>query len=90
MSTQQATEQIMECILNRITKDKEDGKTSALPLSPDSNCIAVARVGATDQKMVFRTLSEMPHVEMGGPLHSLVIVGDMHALELQAIRLHAL
>ena len=90
MSTQQAAQQLMSCVENRIKKDAEEGTETVMQVNPNSQCIAIARVGADDQRMVFRTLSEMPHIDMGKPLHSLVICGELHPLELDAIKLHAL
>ncbi|CAG5120286.1 unnamed protein product, partial [Candidula unifasciata] len=58
-------------------------------LTPDSVCVAVARVGAGDQKIAVATLEEMTHQDLGQPLHSLVIPGQMHPLEMQMLRLFA-
>lgn len=49
---------------------------------PDSLAIGAARVGAPDQKLVAGTLKELAEVEMGEPLHSLVLLGKRaHDLE---------
>ncbi|KAJ5126862.1 Diphthine methyl ester synthase [Penicillium atrosanguineum] len=54
---------------------------------PDSLAIGAARVGAPDQKMVVGTLKELAEVEMGEPLHSLVLLGRRtHDLERDFIR----
>ena len=58
-------------------------------LTPDTICVAVARVGASDQKIAAATLSEMSELDMGSPLHSLVIPGHMHPLEAQMLKLFA-
>lgn len=49
---------------------------------PDSLAIGAARVGAPDQKLVAGTLKELAEVDMGEPLHSLVLLGKRaHDLE---------
>lgn len=54
---------------------------------PDSLAVAVARVGANDQKIVAGTLKHLTEVDMGAPLHSLVLVGQrVHELERDFIR----
>ncbi|KAJ5450559.1 Diphthine methyl ester synthase [Penicillium daleae] len=54
---------------------------------PDSLAIGAARVGAPDQKLVVGTLKELSTVEMGAPLHSLVLLGRRtHDLERDYIR----
>ncbi len=42
---------------------------------PDTTAVALARLGAPDQRIVAGRLAELEHVELGGPLHSLVIAG---------------
>ena len=59
-------------------------------LAADTVCIGLARVGAEDQKVVVGTLQQLTSVDLGGPLHSLIIPGDMHPLELDMLRLFAL
>jgi diphthine synthase len=49
-------------------------------------CVGLARVGATDQKMVAGTMEELVGVDFGGPLHSFVIAGKMHFLEAESLR----
>ncbi|KAL3475897.1 Diphthine synthase [Aspergillus californicus] len=54
---------------------------------PDSLAVGAARVGADDQKLVAGTLQELAQVEMGRPLHSLVLLGRRaHDLEKDYIR----
>ena len=54
---------------------------------PDSLAVGAARVGAADQKLVAGTLKELAEVEMGRPLHSLVLIGKRaHDLEKDYIR----
>lgn len=52
-----------------------------LVLSGDTRCVGVARVGSPTQTICTSTLKEIGEMAMGEPLHSLVIIGDTHALE---------
>ena len=55
--------------------------------SPDSLAVAVARIGAEDQKITSGTLQQLCEVDMGPPLHSLILLGDrVHDLERDFIR----
>jgi diphthine synthase len=48
----------------------------------DSLAVGAARVGATDQQLVSGTLEELCEVDLGRPLHSLVLLGSKtHDLE---------
>ncbi|TRY76849.1 hypothetical protein TCAL_06878 [Tigriopus californicus] len=84
MTTQQAANQLIETVKRR--------KLESLPTPVDEKvqCIAVARIGSETQKMVTRCLDEMQFIDMGPPLHSLVIVGRLHPLEMDALKMHAL
>ena len=53
-------------------------------------CVAVARIGHADQRIVAAPLRELATVDMGPPLHSLVVVGTMHPLEEDALRMFPL
>lgn len=58
---------------------------------PDSLAIGAARVGAPDQKLVAGTLKELAEVDMGEPLHSLVLLGKRaHDLEKDYIQQFAM
>lgn len=59
----------------------------AVKLSEDSLCVALARVGGESQKIHKCTLKEMAQVEMGPPLHSLIIVGKLHPIEEEMLKL---
>ena len=49
--------------------------------------VGVARVGAEDERIVAGTLEELSNVDMGRPLHSLVLVGKrMHEMERDFVR----
>lgn len=49
--------------------------------------VGVARVGSSEQKIVCGTLGELRECDLGGPLHSLVLVGArVHELEKEVLR----
>jgi diphthine synthase len=48
-------------------------------------CIGVARIGGPTQKIVTAPLEQFPTLDLGPPLHSLVICGKMHPLEVEFI-----
>ena len=56
-----------------------------LPSSPgltaESRCVGVARVGTSSQCIVSDSLCSISQWDLGGPLHSMVIVGTVHPLE---------
>eukprot|EP01130_Rhizamoeba_saxonica_P004185 TRINITY_DN1719_c0_g2_i1.p1 TRINITY_DN1719_c0_g2~~TRINITY_DN1719_c0_g2_i1.p1 ORF type:complete len:272 (-),score=62.84 TRINITY_DN1719_c0_g2_i1:132-947(-) len=49
----------------------------------DTLCVAVARMGQPTQKIVAGTMEQLLDIDMGGPLHSVIIVGEVHSLELE-------
>ena len=55
-------------------------------LTEDSVCVGAARVGCDSQCLMVSTLSEMTDTDLGPPLHSLVIVGQLHPLESDMLR----
>ena len=60
-----------------------------LAFSEDTLCVGVSRVGADDQGIQTGTLSSMTDVNLGPPLHSLVVVGKVHPLETDMLKLFA-
>lgn len=56
-------------------------------ISENTICVGLARVGAPDQKIASGTLYQMSTVELGGPLHSMIVTGTMHPLELEMLKL---
>lgn len=42
-----------------------------------------------DQKIASGTLQEMTTAELGGPLHSMIITGILHPLEIEMLKLFA-
>ena len=59
--------------------------------SEDSLAIGCARVGADDQQFVCGTLKELGDVDLGSPLHSVVLLGKRaHELERDYIKTFAI
>merc|ERR1711994_813180 len=89
MSTQQAAKQLMEIVKNRKTSEdnNHNGETSEDVnniqnlLDENSICIAVARIGSEDQKLVASSLQNLKDIDMGPPLHSLIISSSLHHIE---------
>ena len=52
-------------------------------------CVGLARIGADDQKIVAGTLKDLVTCDLGPPLHSLIVAGHMHPLEIDMLRLFA-
>ena len=50
-------------------------------LTAQSRCVGVARVGTSAQSIANDSLSSISQWDLGGPLHSMVIVGNVHPLE---------
>jgi diphthine synthase len=72
MSCKEAVEQIFEA--------EENLKTGKFPA--DLKCFGVARMGFDDQKIVSGTLQDFLSIDMGAPLHSMVICSpEIHDLE---------
>ncbi|KAK6507345.1 diphthine synthase [Arthrobotrys musiformis] len=54
--------------------------------SKDSLAIGVARLGSDEQTFTVGTLEELAMADLGPPLHSLVLVGNVHDMEVDFIR----
>ncbi|KAM9244710.1 diphthine methyl ester synthase isoform 1-T2 [Dugong dugon] len=103
MSVNQAAQQLLEIVQNQRIRGEEPGQLfhlnsktsegSALQLqhqtiTEETLCVGLARVGAEDQKIAAGTLQQMCTVDLGGPLHSLIITGgSMHPLEIEMLSL---
>ena len=60
---------------------------SYIGLTAGSRCVGVARVGTSSQCVACDTLSSISEWDLGGPLHSMVIVGTVHPLEEKMVAL---
>ncbi|XP_076268372.1 diphthine methyl ester synthase isoform X1 [Rhynchophorus ferrugineus] len=77
MSVSEAAQQLLLIIENR---RKET--CSSLDITEDNLAVGLAHVGSDNQQIVACSLSKMKEVDLGGPLHSLIIPGPvLHPLE---------
>uniref|UniRef100_A0A4W3IA99 diphthine methyl ester synthase n=1 Tax=Callorhinchus milii TaxID=7868 RepID=A0A4W3IA99_CALMI len=83
MSVMQAAEQLLHIIDNRRKREEE------LAMTEDTICVGLARVGAKDQKIAAGTLRQLAGQDLGDPLHSLIITGRMHPVEIDMLKLFA-
>ena len=49
-------------------------------------CVGLARMGQESECIRAGTLEELQKVDFGGPLHSLIICGELHELELEVLK----
>lgn len=70
--------------------ETEDARAEGV-CGPDCLAIGVARICAVDQEMVTGTLKQLSEVDMGRPLHSVVLLGRrVHELEKDFVRAYAI
>jgi hypothetical protein len=55
-------------------------------ISPETLAVGLARVGQSDERVVFGPIADLVTVDFGAPLHSLVILGELHDMELEYLR----
>lgn len=55
-------------------------------ITKESLCVGLARVGQDTQQIVAGTAEELLKIDFGEPLHSLVVVGEMHELEADMLK----
>ena len=71
MTTQQAAEQLIAV--------EERRKLGAY--APDTWAVALARVGGPTQKIVYAPLKDLVDIDMGAPLHCMIIPGQISPIE---------
>ena len=99
MSTQQAAKQLLQVIQNRKLGEEENESPKNGPINDteksnanlDENilCIAAARIGSEDQKLVASSLDQLQNIDMGPPLHSLIIPSTLHPIERDYVKTYA-
>lgn len=73
---------IRECIDQLL---EVEGRRKEGVYGRDTVVVGMARVGGDTQKIVSGTMAELRHVDFGGPLHTLVIPGEMHFMEKEMV-----
>ncbi|KAH0566709.1 diphthine methyl ester synthase [Cotesia glomerata] len=85
MSVAEAATQLISIIEKRRNSNQE------LALTEDSLAVGLARVGSADRKIIACSLKEMSSVDLGPPLHSLVIPAKhLHPNEINRLKKFAL
>uniref|UniRef100_A0A915D0C8 GPI alpha-1,4-mannosyltransferase I, catalytic subunit n=1 Tax=Ditylenchus dipsaci TaxID=166011 RepID=A0A915D0C8_9BILA len=56
-----------------------------LAYDPETKVVGLARVGWNDQKILYCSLEKMAGVNLGAPLHTLIIPGHVHPMELEML-----
>lgn len=84
MTVNDAADQLLTVIQNRRLKEEE------LDITENTVCVGLARVGAADQSIATGTLQQMTTVQLGGPLHSMIITGMLHPLESEMLKLFSI
>jgi diphthine methyl ester synthase len=54
-------------------------------VSEDTMCVGFARMGTDEERIVACTLKEMSDIDMGSPLHTLIVCGDLHVMEKEVL-----
>ncbi|KAL1311553.1 hypothetical protein AAFC00_001672 [Neodothiora populina] len=76
---------VAQCAAQMIETEEE--KKAGVFHADDVLAVGVARAGAADMSIVAGTLTQLAEVDMGRPLHSLVLVGKrMHEMERDFVR----
>lgn len=76
MTVSEASQQLLKVIENHKSLSKDT------LIHDHSLCVGLARVGSDTQKIIACSLQEMASYDLGGPLHSLIVVGPLvHPLE---------
>jgi len=84
MTVNVACEQLIEAVDDRVV-DSGSGKGD--PYNPkETLCVGMARLGQQDQCIIAGTMEELIEQDFGGPLHCMVICGQVHDLELQFLK----
>ncbi|CAD5211620.1 unnamed protein product [Bursaphelenchus okinawaensis] len=81
LTCSQAAGQLLEILKNRRDSGKE------LAFDEKTTVVGMARVGWPDQLIKALPLQEMAHFDMGSPLHSLTVPGNLHPLESRMLEL---
>uniref|UniRef100_A0A182SEX1 diphthine methyl ester synthase n=1 Tax=Anopheles maculatus TaxID=74869 RepID=A0A182SEX1_9DIPT len=82
MSVSEAAGQLLEIVANKSKAAEGDKEPEEQKLDENSLVVGLARVGHDSQKIVACTLREMQQMDLGPPLHSLIIPNsNLHELE---------
>jgi diphthine synthase len=68
---------------------KMEGKHRKHLITGETIACVVARAGAPDEMILANTIHELQQKDFGPPLHTLVIPGNFHFMEIEALELFA-
>eukprot|EP00978_Attheya_sp_CCMP212_P023916 scaffold74226_cov51-Attheya_sp.AAC.8 len=93
MSVNVAAEQLIEAVEMEEAKKAKKKKNSSNSMSimpaydaQSTLCVGLARLGQPDQIIIAGTLEELTTQDFGEPLHSFIVCGDTHELELEVLK----
>ncbi|XP_014610506.1 PREDICTED: diphthine methyl ester synthase [Polistes canadensis] len=86
MTVAEASDQLSS-ILEKKKKDTDEN----LAFTENSLVVGLARIGSDDQNIIACSLQEMKKIDLGKPLHSLIIPAEkLHPLEINFLRQYAI
>ena len=85
MSCAVACQQLLE-IVEKLSEAEAEAETEPR-LRSSSDVVSLARVGTDTQRLVTSSLAQAADLDMGPPLHSLVIPGNCHFLEQESLNM---
>lgn len=86
MTVAEASDQLSS-ILEKKRKDTDEN----LAFTENSLVVGLARIGSDDQNIIACSLQEMKKIDLGKPLHSLIIPAEkLHPLEINFLRQYAI
>ena len=83
MSCAVACQQLLE-IVEKLSEAESETEPR---LRSSSDVVSLARVGTDTQRLVTSSLAQAADLDMGPPLHSLVIPGNCHFLEQESLNM---
>lgn len=81
-----AAKQLLDS-LKELQCNQDDLQENNLLLTEETLCVALARVGSEKQLIRKSSLKNLLEIDMGPPLHSLIIVGRLHHIESEMLKL---
>ena len=72
-----------------IVKRRKDEGQSDLLFDEETVCVGLSRVGSEDQNIVAGTLQELSETDIGPPLHSMIVAGNLQHIEIDMLKLFA-
>lgn len=84
MSVAVAAQQLLQIIESK--REANELQTEG-EVNEETLAVGLARVGSDSQEICYATLSQMADLDLGSPLHSLIIPGTLHPLEEQMLQL---